>query len=395
MRRQVWIVGALFCLVVSANVSLGQETDEPIEVLRQELLGQIKTTADTLRLVNAEMDSPSAKLHKKLLDQVRAAQRALQSLDAVKRQFARQAAQVSLDAPIRQGEEGFRALYSVDRHGTIEKFLLAAPGMISSSSPEWSHDATMLAFDAVPEIGSLGEAHLFVYAVGGPFKGSFKDFGCGNVPTWSPDDKRIAYMLNSGNPCEAEGGIWIMNADGTGRRWLRQGMYPRFSPDGKTLQVHAIEQSPSPIVLIDPDTGRDGVRLLGRKIDVKYGGGTWSPDGKRIVFVGTRDDQELVATVAVDDEKEESVVTLYTAGDDEELIGPPAWSPDGNEIVLAIHDKSIQTSSTRRWHNTYLYRLPADDPSTPTLLQLDKTGLVNRSPIWAPDGQTITFSSER
>ena len=143
------------------------------------------------------------------------------------------------------------------------------------------------------------------------------------------------------------------------------------------------------------DTGRDGVRLLGLNIDVKYGGGTWSPDGKRIVFVGTRDDREIVATVATDDEKEESVVVLYTAGDDEELVGPPAWSPDGEEIVLAIHDQSIKTSSTRRWHNTYLYRLQADAPSAPTLLQTAKTGLVNRSPIWARDGKTITFSSER
>ncbi len=75
------------------------------------------------------------------------------------------------DAPLRRGETGFRALYTVDQDGLRAKYLVAAPGMISSATPEWSHDGKMVAFDAVADIDDVTKSELFVYAVEGPFKG--------------------------------------------------------------------------------------------------------------------------------------------------------------------------------------------------------------------------------
>ena len=332
-------------------------------------------------------------LRRNLMEQTRDSVRAAKTFELLRKQLQQEKSKQVADQPTRRGEEGFRALYTIGCDGEKAEYLTAAPGMISSSSPAYSHDGTMVAFDATAEVGALGDCRLFVVGLEGPFKGMFKDFGYGNVPTWSPDDSRIAYMLNPGNPDDIEWGIWIMNADGSGRKRLCDGWYPQFSPDGKLLHVFA--PSASAINVIGPD-GSNERQIVGDTIRVKYGGGTWSPDGNRIVFVGTRDGKEHLATVAVDDDAEKSVRILYTEKDDDRvLVGPPAWSPDGKQIVLAIQDRSDARRSDGRWHNTYLYTISAEVPDEPALLQPAKAGVINRSPMWSRDGKTIIFSSER
>ncbi len=386
MSKRILLGGMVLFAALSSTLCLGQE-NEPIR-----WFGARQPTRVSPRLATQSDDSFD-QLRRNLMEQMRTASQSLQMLEAVKRQMDRETVKPDAEAPPRRGEDGFRAVYTIDRDGSKAKYLTAAPGMISSSSPAYSHDSTMVAFDGVVRHNSLGECHLFVYALEGPFKGMFKDFGCGNTPTWSPDDKQIAYMLNPGNSCGVEWGIWIMSADGSQRKRLCDGWYPRFSPDGKLLHVYA--PSSHAIHVIEPN-GRNERKIVGETISVRYGGGTWSPDGNRIVFVGTRDGKEHLATVAVDDDDERSVRILYTENDgDRELIGPPAWSPDGKEIVLAIQDEKNARGSSRRWHDTYLYSISAEVPSEPVLLEPGKPGSVNRSPMWSPDGKTIVFSSER
>jgi len=294
----------------------------------------------------------------------------------------------------RKGEEGFRALYTIDRDGSNVRFLAAAPGMICSSSPEWSHNGSFVALDAVPRIGELGDARLFAYAVEGPFKGTFKELGCGNVPSWSPDDRKIAFMVNVGNPCEAKPGIWIMDADGSNREWICPGWYPRWSPDGKRLHVYAYFEQAACIHLVDLKS-RKIRKVLGEPMQVEFGGGTWSRDGKRIAFVGVRDGKQHLATVAVDGAWGSIRVLYREENAKRELIGPPAWSPDGKQIVLAIQHTDAPNPKNRRWGNTHLYSLSGEVPSAPARLERDEKGLMNRSPMWSPDSRALIFSSER
>src|SRR5688500_6324652 len=114
------------------------------------------------------------------------------------------------EGPLRRDEEGFRALYTIARDGTRPRYLVAAPGMISSATPAWSHDGKMVAFDGVPAPDQVRQSRIFVYALEGPFKGPVRDLGYGNTPSWSPDDRQIAFMLNSGTPIGAAEGIWLM-----------------------------------------------------------------------------------------------------------------------------------------------------------------------------------------
>src|SRR5690242_10187548 len=68
---------------------------------------------------------------------------------------------------IRKGEPGFRALYTMTREGAEAQYLTAAPGMISSSSPMWSHNGRYIAFDACAVIDHVDECKVFVYALEG------------------------------------------------------------------------------------------------------------------------------------------------------------------------------------------------------------------------------------
>ncbi len=103
-------------------------------------------------------------------------------------------------------------------------------------------------------------------------------------PEWSPDGSRIALRTR----LEAEFGVYVMNADGSGLE----------------------ELSPNDVTLV----GRVG----------------WSPDGDRVVFgatFGYGDDGEIYV-VNVDGS---SVVPLT---DNEQEDYWPAWSPDGSRIAF-------------------------------------------------------------
>ena len=62
------------------------------------------------------------------------------------------------------------------------------------------------------------------------------DLGVGQLPTASPDGSRLAFGVY--DPRLGQARIWLMNADGSGRRQLTSGALdgaPAWSPDGKTI----------------------------------------------------------------------------------------------------------------------------------------------------------------
>jgi dipeptidyl aminopeptidase/acylaminoacyl peptidase len=294
----------------------------------------------------------------------------------------------------RKDEEGFRALYTMNRDGSDVEFLVAAPGMISSSTADWSHDGKIVAFDCVPTLHQFDKSHVFVYAVEGPFKGTTRDLGFGNVPCWSPDDRTIAFMLNGSNPAGARGGIWTMDADGSNRKWLCRGWYPRWSPDGKEICCHAYFDRPQSLHVVHVKTGKIR-KLFGETYGVKFGGATWSPDGKKFVFIAVFNGKEHLATADVDGNPDSLKILYQEDNESRALVGPPSWSPDGKQIVFAIQDRNAAGSKGRRWHHTYLYSISAEVPSAPVQLETERVGLINRGMMWSPDSSKIVFSSER
>ncbi len=70
------------------------------------------------------------------------------------------------------------------------------PGLTSSGCPSWSHNGSRIVFDASPG-RDWNRTHVMTIEVrdGRP---TFLDLGPGNCPTFSPDDQKIAFLLNPG-----------------------------------------------------------------------------------------------------------------------------------------------------------------------------------------------------
>jgi Tol biopolymer transport system component len=289
---------------------------------------------------------------------------------------------------LRRWDEGFRGIYRMNPDGTNVEFLTAAPGMIASVDPQISNDGTLVVFCANPQLDAVTDAKVYVAAIGGPFKGNVREYGYGNTPAWSPDNRQIAYMINDSNPIGAQGGLWIMDADGTNRRWVAQAWFPRWSSDGKTILCHGLfDQGPS-LALVDVATGSMRNLLTSNGWTLQQYGGNWSPDGKQVVFIGSFGGKDRLATIdASGDDK--SIRILYTNDEASHSLGGP---PDGKQIVFCIQESP---SGPRRWWKTYLYSLALDSVDPPALVEKKRVGSINRNMAFSPDGSKLLFSSER
>jgi Tol biopolymer transport system component len=83
----------------------------------------------------------------------------------------------------------------------------------------------------------------------------------GEEPVWSPDRKRVAY--SDGDDLA---GIWVMDADGTNRRWLtRGGGSPQWSPDGRHITYLDLRRDEYVSDIWTVDTERGGPPPAGRQ----------------------------------------------------------------------------------------------------------------------------------
>jgi Tol biopolymer transport system component len=294
----------------------------------------------------------------------------------------------------RQGEPTFRPLYTIGRDGSDLQFLWAAPGMITTGTPQWSHDGRMVAVDSMPRTDTVQESRIWIYGVAGPFKGAYRYLGAGNTPSWSPDDSQIAYFVNPQNPDGARAGVWTMNADGSGRKWWGEGWYPRWSPNGQEICVHAHDTTPPSLRIFSVASG-ELRSVLGDDIEVLFGGATWSSDGKRLVTLIRRHGEQQLVTIDAQGDPASIKVIYREPNVSQNLVGPPVMSPDAKQIVFGIQDLNLPDSGERRWMNTHLYLVASHGLTAPDLLEGKKIGKINRSMEWSPDSRRIIFSSER
>jgi hypothetical protein len=138
--------------------------------------------------------------------------------------------------------------------------------------PAWSPDGTRIAFTSDRD-GDF-EIHVMNADGSGVIKLTDHPAQDGN-PAWSPDGSRIAFTSDRDGNNE----LYVMNADGTGTVRLTnvtdEAIHPEWSPDGQKILFTRTEAGQYVM-------NADGSGL--KWLSVYGGGATWSPDGTRVVF---------------------------------------------------------------------------------------------------------------
>ena len=195
--------------------------------------------------------------------------------------------------------------------------------------------------------------------------------------------------------------IYVMDADGDNQRRLTnhpdRDYSPSWSPDGKRIvfmsnrdgHVHVMHGWPTyEIYVMDADGGNPQNLTNDRNDDRSP---SWSPDSKRIAFVSDRDGfrKDFVITYEI-------YVMDADGGNPQNLTNDrnndrsPSWSPESKRIVFA---------SERDGHfegevgiTSEIYVMDADGGNQQRLTENRQNDWY---PVWSPDGKWIAFAADR
>jgi Tol biopolymer transport system component len=141
-------------------------------------------------------------------------------------------------------------------------------------------------------------------------------------PSWQPNGRLIAYRVNP--PRGDEGDIWVMHADGTGKRNLTRSpgvadWSPAFSPDGRSIAYMSAHE----LWVMRADGSRRRRLTHGGELS-EYP--TWAPDGRALAFSGVRGGNFEIVRL------QDGAERLLTRDPGQDKW--PAWSPDGRTIAF-------------------------------------------------------------
>jgi TolB protein len=194
---------------------------------------------------------------------------------------------------------------------------------------------------------------------------------------WSADGKRIAYVFDQLQGTDGKLSIHTCAVDGTDDRVLVPHKAfeesPRFSPDGKRVLWVSTRDGNPELYTITAD-GKEIKRLTNEVAHDLHP--AWSPDGKSIAFASGRTGKQKLFTMSADG----SGVKKLTDGDF--LDSWPAWRPGAKQIAFV----------SNRTGNYDLWLIKADGSG---LTNLTKDSSQDTSPTWSPDGKKLAFVSTR
>ena len=205
--------------------------------------------------------------------------------------------------------------------------------------------------------------------------------GMENDPAFSPDGNQVAFAIR--NPTNS--GIYTTVVGG--EKSLRLTTHPgdgspRWSPDGRQLAfVRSSEEGVA--IYVIPALGGTEHRLYSSPAGINSRSLDWSPDGK--VLAITEIDADRIHTWISLLSLADSTTQRLTSPSDQEQDCSPAFSPDGGTVAF------LRGITPGVVSDVYVVPTSGGEPRRVTQ---DHTWIMG-APAWTPDGREIVFSSTR
>ena len=255
------------------------------------------------------------------------------------------------------------------RRRAIPSLRLAIAALVAATAGLAASSASTDTWRILLTSNREGDSEIYVvHADGTGAKRLTRSPGWDGFPVWSPDAKKVLYAGRAGS--------YVVNPDGRGRRPMPAA--GSWSPDGRKIVFTSNQDGNAEIYVVNVDgTGR---RNLSQSPSTRDYGPQWSPDGERIAFVTDRDGNREIYVMNADGSDPRNL-TRHPLRDGEDGQYGPLWSPDGRRIIF----------TTNRDRTVEIYAMDADGGN---VRRLTRTPGYDTPLSWSPDGRRIAFRSE-